>query len=129
MVELWPYIDERSNQFFDPSNNVAVATLFVNIFVTLSTDFFCHAISPIGACSIRLLLCKTKATICLYVICRMNDPNCRKYVLSVFTARCYASAVLAMGLCLCLSVCHKSELPPTKSPTSYHRFGQDLSYK
>ena len=26
-----------------------------------------------------------------------------------FTARCYASAVLAMGLCLCLSVCHKSE--------------------
>ena len=31
----------------------------------------------------------------------------------VFTARCYASAVLAMGLCLsvsiCLSVCHKSE--------------------
>jgi len=32
---------------------------------------------------------------------------------SIFTARCYASAVLAMGLCLCLSVsvcvCHKSE--------------------
>jgi len=27
--------------------------------------------------------------------------------LAVFTARCYASAVLAMGLCL--SVCHKSE--------------------
>jgi len=27
----------------------------------------------------------------------------------VFTARCYASAVLAMGLCLCPSVCHKSE--------------------
>jgi len=27
---------------------------------------------------------------------------------TVFTARCYASAVLAMGLCLCLSVCHKS---------------------
>jgi len=31
----------------------------------------------------------------------------------LFTARCYASAVLAMGLCLCLSgslsVCHKSE--------------------
>ena len=26
-------------------------------------------------------------------------------VTSVFTARCYASAVLAMGLCLCLSVC------------------------
>jgi len=25
--------------------------------------------------------------------------------LLVFTARCYASAVLAMGLCLCLSVC------------------------
>jgi len=25
----------------------------------------------------------------------------------IFTARCYASAVLAMGLCL--SVCHKSE--------------------
>jgi len=24
---------------------------------------------------------------------------------SFFTARCYASAVLAMGLCLCLSVC------------------------
>jgi len=34
----------------------------------------------------------------------------------IFTARCYASAVLAMGLCLsmsvsvCLSVSHKSEL-------------------
>ena len=29
---------------------------------------------------------------------------------SLFTARCYASVVLAMGLCLCLcpSVCHKS---------------------
>ena len=29
----------------------------------------------------------------------------------VFTARCYASAVLAMGLCLSVSVsvCHKSE--------------------
>jgi len=33
----------------------------------------------------------------------------------VFTARCYASVVLVMGLCLCLSVClsvsvcHKSE--------------------
>jgi len=31
----------------------------------------------------------------------------------VFTARCYASALLAMGLCLCeavsVSVCHKSE--------------------
>ena len=31
--------------------------------------------------------------------------------LSIFTARCYASAVVVMGLCLCLSVCvcHKSE--------------------
>ena len=30
---------------------------------------------------------------------------------TVFTARCYASAVLAMGLCLsvCVCVCHKSE--------------------
>jgi len=30
---------------------------------------------------------------------------------TVFTARCYASAVLAMGLCLSVSVsvCHKSE--------------------
>ena len=28
---------------------------------------------------------------------------------AIFTARCYASAILAMGLCLCLSVCHKSE--------------------
>jgi len=28
-------------------------------------------------------------------------------ITSVFTARCYASAVLAMGLCP--SVCHKSE--------------------
>ena len=27
----------------------------------------------------------------------------------IFTARCYASAVLAMGLCLSVSVCHKSE--------------------
>ena len=29
----------------------------------------------------------------------------------IFTARCYASAVLAMGLCLsvCVCVCHKSE--------------------
>ena len=31
------------------------------------------------------------------------------FVNTHFTARCYASAVLAMGLCLCLSVCHKSE--------------------
>jgi len=32
------------------------------------------------------------------------SPNCRRHV---FTARCYASAVLAMGLCpsVCLSVC------------------------
>jgi len=30
---------------------------------------------------------------------------------NIFTARCYASAVLAMGLCLsvCVCVCHKSE--------------------
>ena len=36
------------------------------------------------------------------------EPERGKYV---FTARCYASAVLAMGLCLCpsVSVCHKSE--------------------
>jgi len=31
------------------------------------------------------------------------------FLMAIFTARCYASAVLAMGLCLCLSVCHKSE--------------------
>ena len=36
-----------------------------------------------------------------------NDPRVYSltYVLNVFTARCYASAVLAMGLCPCLSVC------------------------
>ena len=38
----------------------------------------------------------------------------------VFTARCYASAVLAMGLCL--SVCHKLEFypgsPPTEAPNA-----------
>ena len=28
---------------------------------------------------------------------------------SFFTARCYASAVLAMGLNVCVCVCHKSE--------------------
>ena len=28
---------------------------------------------------------------------------------TIFTARCYASAVLAMGLCLSVCVCHKSE--------------------
>jgi len=27
----------------------------------------------------------------------------------LFNARCYASAVLAIGLCLSVSVCHKSE--------------------
>jgi len=27
------------------------------------------------------------------------------FLMAIFTARCYASAVLAMGLCLCLSVC------------------------
>ena len=39
-------------------------------------------------------------------------PSRSTMILSAdFTARCYASAVLAMGLCLCLSVsvCHKSE--------------------
>jgi len=41
-------------------------------------------------------------------------PNGLTIGLTVFTARCYASAVLAMGLCLsvrpsvCLSVRHKS---------------------
>jgi len=29
----------------------------------------------------------------------------------------------------CLSLIVYHALPPTKSPTSYHRFGQDLSYE
>jgi len=32
----------------------------------------------------------------------------RVIIFLVFTARCYASAVLAMGLCLSVSVSHKS---------------------
>ena len=45
----------------------------------------------------------------------INKPTTVEFCLScaVFTARCYAFAVLAMGLCLsvcpCPSVCHKSE--------------------
>ena len=31
-------------------------------------------------------------------------PRLQKSNLPIFTARCYASAVLVMGLCLCLSV-------------------------
>ena len=47
-------------------------------------------------------------------VCLDNDFFCVSLCLgSVFTARCYASAVLAMGLCLCpsvsVSVCYKSE--------------------
>jgi len=45
--------------------------------------------------------------------------------IGIFTARCYASAVLAMGRCLCpcpclsvcLSVCHKSESTKTAKQT------------
>jgi len=45
----------------------------------------------------------------LFIVCKFIDYVLR---LTVFiTARCYASAVLAMGLCpsvsVCLSVCHK----------------------
>jgi len=39
-----------------------------------------------------------------YEVPKIQGVHCMK---SVFTARCYASAVLAMGLCP--SVCHKSE--------------------
>jgi len=43
------------------------------------------------------------SVVCLLYLTRNN-------CFIVFTARCYASAVLAMGLCLsvCLSVSHKS---------------------
>ena len=59
---------------------------------------------------------------CVYLFtsqaCKMNEEDAinrwahtRLGILPfwIFTARCYASAVLAMGLCLCLSLCHKSE--------------------
>jgi len=44
----------------------------------------------------------------------LDTLECRRLIYDlVLTERCYASAVLAMGLCLCLSVsvfvCHKSE--------------------
>ena len=39
------------------------------------------------------------------------DINCCKII---FTARCYASAVLAMGLCLCLSVTSRSSTKTAK---------------
>ena len=49
--------------------------------------------------------CRRSAANAGSVMLRANNFN---FVTSVpFTARCYASAVLAMGLCL--SVCHKSE--------------------
>ena len=43
--------------------------------------------------------------------CERDFTVCRASTPPVFTARCYASAVLAMGLCLSVSVsvCHKSE--------------------
>ena len=42
--------------------------------------------------------------------CQSNDISTNIYA-NIFTARCYASAVLAMALCLSVrpSVCHKSE--------------------
>ena len=36
--------------------------------------------------------------------CIVNIDACRKHARNVFTARCYASAVLAIGLCLSVSV-------------------------
>jgi len=85
----------------------------------------------------------------LKVTPRVATPGAESAVCDCFvTARCYASAVLAMSLCLSVSVCQCStktaklritqttphDTPGTlvfwcKSPTSYHRFGQDLSYK
>jgi len=42
----------------------------------------------------------------------------------VFTARCYASAVLAMGLCLCLSVCVRLCLPVSVTSRSSTKTGE-----
>jgi len=44
-------------------------------------------------------------------MCQRKGDNVSEFgMVQVFTARCYASTVLAMGLCLsvCPSVCHKS---------------------
>jgi len=146
----------------------------------------------------RIVSCREWARGFLYRINRA--VACLRLVCRIFTARCYASAVLAMGLCLSvhvrlsMSVTSRSStktakhritqttphdsagtlvfwrqrsprnstgvtpyrgakcrwggssvyrwytqldrrrfvydtLPPTNPPTSYHRFGQDLSYK
>jgi len=53
--------------------------------------------------SLSLSLC---VYVCLSVII-FSELHVRS--LPIFTARCYASAVLAMGMCLSVSVCHKSE--------------------
>jgi len=52
---------------------------------------------------LKRFACKFGALVCIELRSSMKFETC------VFTARCYASAVLAMGLCLCLSVGHKSE--------------------
>ena len=47
-------------------------------------------------------------TTVLHNVASYGQPLDKKLYI-VFTARCYACAVLAMGLCLSVSVCHKSE--------------------
>jgi len=59
--------------------------------------------------SLHVAVCKQHAD-CVRVLLNYHcDVNLQVRIL--FTARYYAFAVLAMGLCLsvCLSVCHKSE--------------------
>jgi len=48
---------------------------------------------------IGLTLCYKMTAFSIYVCC----------LISFFAARRYASALYAMALCLCLSVCHKPE--------------------
>ena len=47
-------------------------------------------------------------TTVLHNVASYGQPLDKKLYI-VFTARCYACAVLAMGLCLSVSVYHKSE--------------------
>ena len=49
----------------------------------------------------------SSSSLCCHVFCYVCIFDL--VVLHLFTTRCYASAVLAMGLCLSVCVCHKSE--------------------
>jgi len=50
----------------------------------------------------------------VFVCARSYLQNCMSDLHQIFTARCYASALLAMGLCLCLSVTSRSSTKTAK---------------